>query len=175
MVSIPVSDVNSSSCRIRSSSCRIRTDIGYDDTVVPLGSEAQRRRSREILEAGTLVEEIAERYQAGATLDDLAVLYKDSFPRSNPRLIRRLLVSAGVKIRSKGRPADASRPGHVTFTTAKISLSVEELTDRYRAGTAIYDLAIQCRCSASTIHRILFEAGVEIRGRSGRNGARKKS
>jgi hypothetical protein len=43
------------------------------------------------------VEELAERYRAGASLDDLAILCQ-----CGPSKIRRMLIEAGVEIRLRG-------------------------------------------------------------------------
>jgi len=100
--------------------------------------------------------ELAGRYQAGASLEDLAIEY-----RCSPSKIRCLLFRAGVAIRSPGhKPAiPARRDGG----TAAASLPVEDLAARYRAGATLIELAVLCACSSTTVRALLIAAGVEMR------------
>jgi hypothetical protein len=110
------------------------------------------------------VEELVDRYCAGASLDDLAVLCGDT-----PYRIRRALVAAGVAIRP---------PGPLPFTAAEdprgrgvcaIRRSLDDVVERYHAGASLEDLAILCRCSAGKVRSLLVKAGVELRPRSKRS------
>ena len=116
------------------------------------------------------IEELAECYQAGATLAEIATLYRSLGYRVIPDQICRRLVAVGIRIRLIDRPSVAAfRRGR--RGSAKFPLSAEELAERYRAGATLFDLAILCGCGSDMIRRILFEAGVEIRPRGGRTGA----
>jgi hypothetical protein len=115
------------------------------------------------------IEELAEQYQTGATLAEMAALYRSLGYRVIPDEIGRRLIAVGIRIRLIDRPSVAAfRRGR--RGSAKFPLSTEELAERYRAGAALFDLALLCGCNSATIRRILFEAGVEIRPRGGRNG-----
>jgi hypothetical protein len=115
------------------------------------------------------IEELAERYQDGATLVELATRYRSLGYRVNPEEIRRRLIGVRIQIRLIDRPAKAAlRRGR--RGTANLPLSAEELAERYSAGASLDDLAILCRCGPFKIRRILIEAGIEIRLRGGRNG-----
>ena len=101
--------------------------------------------------------ELAGRYQAGASLEDLAIEY-----RCSPSKIRCLLFRAGVAIRPPGRkPAIPAR--RRDGGTAAASLPVEDLAARYRAGATLIELAVLCACSSTTVRAILIAAGVEMR------------
>jgi uncharacterized protein (DUF433 family) len=115
------------------------------------------------------IEELAERYQDGATLAEIASLYTSLGYRVSPEEVRRRLIAVGIQIRLNDRPADAA-PRLGRRGTANVPLSAEELAERYRAGASLDDLAILYRCSAPRIRRILARAGVEIQRRGGRNG-----
>jgi hypothetical protein len=110
-----------------------------------------------------LVEELVDRYCAGASLDDLAVLYGETLYR-----IRGTLVAAGVAIRPCG-----SLPTNV-FDDPRgrgalvIRRSIEDMVGRYRAGASLDDLAVLCRCSAAKVRTLLLKAGVELRPRGKR-------
>jgi hypothetical protein len=131
--------------------------------VEPSLSGPTQRELRQIPAAHIPIEELAERYQAGATLDEMAALYRSLQYRVDPDKIRRRLVAVGIQIRSADRSTDPTRPGLGRRGAANFPLSTEELAERYRAGASLVDLAILCGCSSGKIHRILFEAGVEIR------------
>jgi uncharacterized protein (DUF433 family) len=120
------------------------------------------------------IEELAEHYRTGATLAEIATLYRSFGYRVNPDEIRRRLIAVGIQIRLIDRPAKAAlRRG--TCGTANLPLSVEELAERYRAGASLDDLAILCQYGPFKIRRILIKAGVEIRLRGGRNGTPDRS
>jgi uncharacterized protein (DUF433 family) len=109
------------------------------------------------------VEELAARYQAGASLDDLAVLYGNT-----PYRIRRTLVDAGVAIRPRGSlPTNAFDDPRGRGALA-IRRSVEDVVGRYQAGASLDDLAVLCRCSAPKVRSLLVKAGVELRPRGKR-------
>ena len=115
------------------------------------------------------IEELAERYQDGATLVELATRCSSLGYRVNPDEIRCRLIGVRIQIRLIDRPAKAAlRRGRCG--TTNLPLSAEELAERYSAGASLDDLAILCQCGPSKIRRILIEAGVEIRLRGGRNG-----
>jgi uncharacterized protein (DUF433 family) len=118
------------------------------------------------------VEELAERYRAGASLDDLAILCGCS-----PGKIRRILTAVRIEIRARGgveqtpeapHPAPSRTPpqrrsGRLSDQAAHDLLRTGELAGRYRAGASLEDLAIEYRCSPSKIRSLLFRAGVAIR------------
>jgi hypothetical protein len=110
------------------------------------------------------VEELVERYRAGATLDDLATLCGDK-----PHRIRRTLVVAGVAIRPPGpqpfTPVEDPRGRGV----CAIRRSLEDVVERYHAGASLEDLAILCRCSAGKVRSLLVKAGVELRPKGKRS------
>jgi hypothetical protein len=135
----------------------------------------KQRELRQIPAAHIPIAELAERYRAGATLDEMAALYRSLQYKVNPDKIRRRLVAVGIQIRSADRSTAPTRPGLGRRGAANFPLSTEELAERYRAGTSLVDLAILCGCSSGKIHRILFEAGVEIRPRGGRTGTHGRS
>ena len=120
------------------------------------------------------IEELAERYQDGATLAEMATLYSSLGYRVSPEEIRRRLIAVGIQIRLIDRPAKAA-PRRGRRGTANLPLSAEELAERYSAGASLDDLAILCQCGPFKIRRILIEAGVEIRPRGGRNGTPERS
>jgi uncharacterized protein (DUF433 family) len=102
--------------------------------------------------------ELAGRYRAGASLEDLSIEY-----RCSPNKIRSLLFRAGVEVRTPGRkPATSVRRRRGGGTTA-LSLPVEEVAARYRAGATLIELADLCACSSGTVRAILIAAGVEMR------------
>jgi uncharacterized protein (DUF433 family) len=107
-------------------------------------------------------EELAGRYRAGATIDDLAALYQ-----SYPYRVRRTLVAAGVEIRPPGAVAAGLDRDPRGRGVRAVRRPVGELVERYRAGAALDDLAILCSCASNKVRRILIAAGVEIRPRSG--------
>jgi uncharacterized protein (DUF433 family) len=108
-------------------------------------------------------DELAERYRAGASLDDLANQYGGS-----PYRIRSTLVTAGVAIRPRGSlPPTAAEDPRGRGVLA-IRRSVEEVVERYRAGASLDDLAVLCRCSAAKVRTLLVKAGVELRPRGKR-------
>ena len=108
-------------------------------------------------------EELAARYRAGASLNDLAARYK-----SYPHKVRRIVAAAGVEIRPPG--PTAARPDQDGRGRGVLAVrwSVEDLVERYRAGASLDDLAIQCKCASRKVRRILIAAGVMIRYRSGK-------
>ncbi len=109
------------------------------------------------------VEELAERYRGGASLEDLAILCRDT-----PYRIRRTLVDAGVAIRPRGcLPTNAFDDPRGRGALA-IRRSVEEVVERYRVGASLDDLAVLCRCSAAKVRNLLVKAGVELRPRGKR-------
>jgi len=102
--------------------------------------------------------ELAGHYRAGASLEDLAIEY-----RCSPNKIRSLLFRAGVEVRTPGRkPTTSVRRRRGGGTTA-LSLPVEEVAARYRAGATLIELADLCACSSGTVRAILIAAGVEMR------------
>jgi hypothetical protein len=115
------------------------------------------------------IEELAERYQDGTTLVELATLYQSLGYTVSPDEIRRRLIAVGIQIRLIDRPAKVA-PRRGTRGTANLPLSAGELAERYRAGASLDDLAILCQCSSSKIRRVLSETGVKIQPRGGRNG-----
>jgi hypothetical protein len=116
------------------------------------------------------IEELAERYQNGATLAEIATLYSSLGYRISPDEIRRRLIGVSIQIRLIDRPAKAAlRRGR--RGTANLPLSAGELAEHYRADASLDDLAILCRCSPARIRRDLAAAGIEIRSRGGLNGA----
>ena len=115
------------------------------------------------------IEELAERYQDGATIVEIATLYRLLGYRVSLDEIRRRLIAVGIKIRLIDHLANVT-PRRSKRGTVNLPLSAEELAERYSAGASIDDLAILCQCGPSKIRRILIEAGVEIRLRGGRNG-----
>jgi hypothetical protein len=117
------------------------------------------------------IEELAERYQDGATLVELAARYRALRYSVSSDEIRRMLVAVGIRIRSADRPSDAAGPRRALRGTANLPLSAGELAEHYRADASLDDLAILCRCSPARIRRDLAAAGIEIRSRGGLNGA----
>jgi hypothetical protein len=109
------------------------------------------------------IEELAERYRAGASLDDLAVLCGDT-----PYRIRRALVAAGVAIRPPGPPPFTAAEDPRGRGICAIRRSLEDVVERYHAGASLEDLAILCRCSAGKVRSLLVKAGVELRPRGKR-------
>ena len=109
------------------------------------------------------VEELAERYRAGASLDDLAVLCRDT-----PYRIRRTLVAAGVAIRPRGSLATNAFEDPRGRGVLMIRRSIEDVVERYHAGASLDDLAVLCRCSAPKVRSLLVKAGVELRPRGKR-------
>lgn len=69
---------------------------------------------------------------------------------------RRWLLSAGVELRSKGRPSSAAE-----------QLNVTTLTKLYRDGDSIAQLGRRFGVSPATIRSRLLGAGVELRPRPG--------
>jgi len=143
----------------------IRTKGGVEPTTeaphpAPSRTPPQRRAGRlsdqaahDLLRTG----ELAGRYQAGASLEDLAIEY-----RCSPSKIRCLLFRASVAIRPPGRkPATPVR--RRDGGTAAASLPVEDLAARYRAGATLIELAVLCACSSTTVRALLIAAGVEMR------------
>jgi uncharacterized protein (DUF433 family) len=128
-----------------------------------IGDSPNHRNGPELVSAPMPDEELAARYRAGASLDELAARY-----RSYPHKVRRILVAAGVKIRPPG--PTAARPDQDGRGRGVLAVrwSVEDLVERYRAGASLDDLAIQCECASRKVRRILIAAGVEIRHRSGK-------
>ncbi|WP_211114113.1 hypothetical protein, partial [Skermanella aerolata] len=115
------------------------------------------------------IEELAERYQDGATLAEIAARYQLLGYTVNPDEIRHRLIAVGIQIKLIDHTANVLlRRGK--RGTANLPLSSEELAERYRAGASLDDLAILCRCSSSKIRRTLAAAGVVIQPRGGRNG-----
>jgi predicted nucleic acid-binding Zn ribbon protein len=109
------------------------------------------------------IEELAERYRAGASLDDLAVLCEDT-----PYRIRSTLVAAGVAIRPRGSLPTNAFDDPQGRGALVIRRSIEDMVGRYRAGASLDDLAVLCRCSAAKVRTLLLKAGVELRPRGKR-------
>jgi len=135
----------------------------------PVASPVDGPERYEISAMDIPIEELAERYQDGATLVELATLYQSLRYRVSPDEIRRRLIAVGIQIRLIDCPANVT-PRRGKRGTANLPLSAEELTERYSAGASLDDLAILCQSGPFKIRRILIEAGVEIRLRGGRNG-----
>lgn len=90
---------------------------------------------------------VARRYQAGETLDTLAIAAGSTVP-----VIRRILTDQGVALRPK---------------LAQLRLSEEQMASLYRQGSSLAQLAAQAGCSSLyPIRRILQRAGVPLRDRS---------
>ena len=104
------------------------------------------------------VEELAERYRAGASLDDLATLCGDK-----PHRIRRTLVAAGVTIRPPGPPSSTAAEDPRGRGVCAIRRSLEDVVERYHTGASLDDLAVLWRCSAAKVRTLLVKAGVELR------------
>jgi uncharacterized protein (DUF433 family) len=109
------------------------------------------------------VEELAERYRAGASLDDLAVLCGDT-----PYRIRSTLIAAGVAIRPRGSLPPTAAEDPRGRGVLMIRRSIEDVVERYHAGASLDDLAVLCRCSAAKVRTLLVKAGVELRPRGKR-------
>lgn len=70
----------------------------------PSGS-APDPRGRGVLAIRRSVEDLVDRYQSGASLDDLAILC-----RCSPSKVRNILAGAGIELRPRGKRLTASRP-----------------------------------------------------------------
>lgn len=93
------------------------------------------------------VDEIAEAYNAGARLCDLAEEYGMSY-----ETVRRRLLEAGYGTRP---------PGH-----QEIDLPVDEIVSRYEEGEHLRQIAEDYSVSHETIRQRLINAGAEVRPRA---------
>lgn len=99
---------------------------------------------------------LRERYEAGATVGDLAAECGRS-----ARTVRRWLVEAEATLRSPTRPADSVRTRKVQ-TAARARLMATPRT-RYEAGKSVPALADDVGCSVTKIYRPLRKAGTTMR------------
>lgn len=93
------------------------------------------------------VDEIAEAYNAGARLHDLAEEYDVSY-----ETIRRRLLEAGYETRPSGHQ--------------EIDLPVDEIVSRYEGGEHLRQIAEDYPVSHETIRKRLLDAGVDMRDSS---------
>lgn len=90
--------------------------------------------------------EVARRYEAGETIDELAAAFGVSITP-----IRRAIAEAGVPFRRRSHRAR--------------EVDVNELVRSYEAGGVLDDLAERFGLSRNAIRRRLVAAGVELRPR----------
>jgi Mor family transcriptional regulator len=129
----------------------------------PNQTPQRRRISGE--ERARLGKEVVEKYNAGASIRQLAKQTRWSYG-----LIRRMLIESGVTFRPPGGNALRARQAQrlkakarrEAITTSGVTVA-EDLVERYHDGASMAALARRTGRSQGFIHRVLAEQGVAFR------------
>lgn len=129
-------------------------------TVMRTPAETRRMRTSQVRRE--LAASLKVRYEAGASVESLAVDVHRSV-----RTVRRLLAEVGTTLRSTGETRRLSRAGELTAHTQLGTA----LRGRYEAHERVPFLAEELGVSTSKVYRLLHEAGTPLR-RPRREGPR---